>query len=317
MIPSPQLRDTFVVDALAPPLIAERRPSVGRTRPLLRWILLAGGVTALAVLAVVLIDPGVLTPYNPLKIDLAARFQGFSRSHPFGTDEFGRDLLSRLLYGARMTLGGAALLLAAGVVISAIAALLATFGPRPVRVVVLRVIDLFLALPQLVVAFAVVGLLGPSFANTLIALAVTGWAAEARVFRGLLAAPVNAPYVEAAFAAGGTRRRIVWHHVLPAVTGRAAVVVSLRLGGTILALSALSFLGLGAQPPAPEWGAMLSEAKTFLYTDPALMIVPGVAVALTVAASNLLADAFSARADLYGAPRRHRRTMRTERDTRG
>lgn len=317
MIPSPQLRDAVVVDALAPPLIAESRPSFALRRPLVRRILFAGGVTALAILAVVVIDPGVLTPHDPLKIDLAARFQGFSRSHLLGTDEFGRDVLSRLLYGARMTLGGAALLLAAGVVISAIAALLATFGPRFVRVVVLRLIDLFLALPQLVVAFAVVGLLGPSFVNTLIALAVTGWAAEARVFRGLLAAPVNAPYVEAAIAAGGTRPRIVWRHVLPAVTGRAAVVVSLRLGGTILALSALSFLGLGAQPPAPEWGAMLSEAKTFLYTDPALMIVPGIAVALTVAATNLLADAFSARADLYGGPRRHRKSRGSRRDAPG
>lgn len=310
MIPTPRLRDGVALDAMAPSLVADR-PTVTQQRPIARRIALAGVVTALIVLAVVVIYPRILTPYDPVTIDLAARFQAPSLSHLLGTDEFGRDLLSRLLYGARMTLGGAVLLLAASVLISAVAALLATFGPRFIRIVVLRIIELFLALPQLVVAFAVVGLLGPSFINTLIALAVTGWAGEARVFRGLLATPAHAPYVEAAVAAGGTTRRIVWRHVLPAVTGRAAVVVSLRLGGTILALSALSFLGLGAQPPAPEWGAMLSEARPFLYSDPTLMIIPGVAVALTVGASNLLADAFSARADLYAGPRRRRRTIRS------
>ncbi len=248
----------------------------------------------LVALTLVALTPGVLAPRDPYRLDLNRRLLGPSTANWLGTDQFGRDLLSRLIFGARATLGASLLVLATTTVAATGVALVATLGPRPARTVTLRLIELFLALPQLIVAFAIVGVLGPGFLNTLLALAITGWAGEARVLRALLAAEVRAPYVEAARSVGASRSRIVARHVLPAVAGRAAVVLSLRLGQTILVLSSLSFLGLGAQPPSPEWGAMLSEAQPFLLRAPALMILPGLAVVLTVALSNVLADTASA-----------------------
>lgn len=251
----------------------------------------------LSVLAVVALIPGALAPQDPYRLDVTRRLLAPSRANLLGTDQFGRDLLSRLIFGAHATLGASLLVLGLTTIVGTAVALAAALGPRPVRVVALRLIELFLALPQLIVAFAIVGLLGPGFFNTLLALTVTGWAGEARLLRGLLAAEVGAPYVEAAQAVGSSRSRIVGRHVFPAVCGRAAVVLSLRLGQTILALSSLSFLGLGAQPPSPEWGAMLSEAQPYLLRAPALMIWPGLAVVLTVALSNVLADSASDRLD--------------------
>lgn len=276
------------------PLGLPRQPGARRRRGL--GLIVAASL--LGALAVVALMPGALAPDDPYRLDLANRLTGPSASHWLGTDQFGRDLLSRLIWGTRATLGASLLVLAATTMIGGAVAVGATFGSRPLRIAALRMIDLFLALPQLIVAFAIVGLLGPGFLNTLIALAVTGWAGEARVLRGLLAAQAGATYVEAAKAVGASRCRLLGRHVLPAITGRAAVVVSLRLGHTILALSSLSFLGLGAQPPSPEWGAMLGEAQAYLLRDPALVIVPGLAVVLTVAASNILADTVSDRLDV-------------------
>ena len=239
---------------------------------------------------VVLAQPGVITSYDPYAVDLSQQLLPSSRAHLLGTDQFGRDELTRLVWGARTTLGAALVVLLLALAFSAVAAVATTMLQPRARNPCLLVLNMCLALPTQVVAIAVIGLLGPGLTNAMVAVIATGWAAPAWLLRGLLASEVNATHVEAARALGASRTRLLVRHVLPGICGRVAIVVSLTFGQFMLTLSALSFLGLGAQPPAAEWGAMLSDAQQFLLTTPLLLVWPSAAIMLVVALSGLMAE---------------------------
>jgi len=207
-----------------------------------------------------------------------------------GTDQLGRDLLARLLYGARYTLGtglaAMALILFVGTSVGLVAGLLS----GRVDVVLMRIVDVLLAFPSLILALAIVGMLGPSLTNVLIGIAAVGWASYARVVRGLVLSLREREFVEAAHALGASRLWVARRHILPHVLPTVVVLASLDLGNLLLAISALSFLGVGAQAPTPEWGRMLNDARPFLWQAPHLMLFPGLAIFLVVLACNFLGD---------------------------
>jgi peptide/nickel transport system permease protein len=232
----------------------------------------------------------VLAPHEPNAVDVIARLESPSWDHLLGTDALGRDLFSRLLFGARWSLGAALLVTALVTVIGvAVGAVSGYLGGR-VDAVAMRVVDALLAFPSILVALAIVGVVGPGLRGVLAGLVLVGWAGYARVVRGVVLGVREHEYVQAARAVGGSDTHILRRHVLPNVVSPVVVLASLEMGQLILALAGLSFLGLGAQPPAPEWGTMLNDGRVFLLTAPQLMIYPGVAISLVVLGLNLLGD---------------------------
>jgi ABC-type dipeptide/oligopeptide/nickel transport system permease subunit len=264
------------------------------------WIALA---VLLLVAVAVSLGPLVWT-HDPEAIVLTDKYASPGLESPLGTDDFGRDLLSRILHGGRRTILGSLIVLAGctvgGVVIGAGGAVL---GGRW-DVFTGRLIDLFLALPSLVVALGIVGVLGKSFPNLLVALILTGWPWYARIYRSLVLRERNLPYIEAAHSLGATRLRILVRHIAPNIAGPAVVVATVNLGNAMLSLAALSFLGLGVQPPQAEWGAMVSEARYHFQTHPWLIIVPGLAITLSTLCVNVLGDGLRDMLDVRSS-RRH------------
>jgi peptide/nickel transport system permease protein len=216
--------------------------------------------------------------------------QAPSWSHPFGTDELGRDIFSRVLYGARISLEasvltiGIALLL--GCTLGAIAAGLGGIFDE----IIMRITDIFLSFPLMVLAIVIAAFWGGSLSHAIMALAVTWWPFYARLMRGSALSVRERPYVRAARAMGAPKRTIIFRHILPGSMGPVITMASLDLGGVILALAALSFLGVGAQAPTPEWGLMINESRTYFLSAWWYMAFPGLAITLTVLAFNLLGD---------------------------
>lgn len=251
-------------------------------------------MAVLLTLCLAMAIPGVLAPHDPVAVHLENQLQPPSPTYPLGTDQFGRCVLSRLIHGARVTLGAAAIVVAVTSVVGVAVAAGAALGGRLVRPLALRVLDVSLALPSVAVAVGMVGLLGPGLGQAVAAVAVTSWAGPARVFRALFVAEGSAPYVLAARAVGASPRRILWRHIAPGVAGRAAVVLALALARAVLAFSSLSFLGLGPQPPVPEWGAMLQESRLLFFSIPSLMVYPGLCLSAVIGAATLLAERLTA-----------------------
>lgn len=248
----------------------------------------AGATIVLLSAAAALLAP-LLSAHDPLRIT-GDRLRSPSWAHLLGTDNLGRDVLSRVLHGGRLSLGAAAL---ATVLVMSIGVLVGTvaghFGGI-VDSVLMRVVDLILALPGLVVAFAIAGLFEPSIMAVLVGLVSVWWVGYARIVRSLVLSVRAQPYVEAGRALGAGNVRLIVRHVLPNIAPSVAVLVMLRMGRLILAVAGLSFLGLGAQPPTPEWGAMLNESRAYFPSYPHLMLAPGFAVSLVVLGLNLLGD---------------------------
>jgi ABC-type dipeptide/oligopeptide/nickel transport system permease subunit len=230
-------------------------------------------------------------------VALDQRLLGPSLEYPLGTDQFGRCLLSRLVYGARATLGAALLVLALALTVGGALGSLAALGGPPWRGLAERTIEVGLGLPGLVVAIGLVGLFGPGLLNGVAAVAATSWAVPARLTRALLRGEAAAPHVLAARALGASPLLLWRRHILLGVAGRLGVAAAVELGRVILALSSLAFLGLGPQPPLAEWGAMLSEGRTYFLAAPQLILLPAAAVVLTTGACNLLADRLGATLD--------------------
>lgn len=282
-------------DSLAPPMnvISVTAASSFTPRVVRRRVSLLG--TAAVVLLLSIVAAAVVGPrlwgVDPLAQRVEARLQPPSRAHPLGTDQFGRDLLARLLSGARWTLAGAAVVCSGVSLVGFTIGALAAMGSRLTDTVLGRLIEALLALPGLVTALAFTSVLGPSFRNLLVALIVTSWPWYARAYRSILLRERAAPYVEGAVALGATRTRVVVRHVLPNVVGPAVVLATGNLGGVILSLAALSFLGLGIQPPTPEWGMLINDARPYFQRQPWQMIAPGLCIVLTVLAVNLTGDA--------------------------
>jgi peptide/nickel transport system permease protein len=239
------------------------------------WRRLGWTGTQAIVFVLAIVGPN-LWPWRALEQHMDALLQDPSLSHPLGADEFGRDILARLLLGARWSLAGAAIICAGTSTLGFVVAAIAVSGSRKVDAIMGRVIEAMMALPGLVTALAFASILGASFVNLLFALIITSWPWYARTYRALLLKERSAQYVESAIAAGAGRWRVLLKHVLPNIIGPAAVLATANFGAVILILAGLSFLGLGMQPPTPEWGEMISEAARYFQDYPWQMIAPGV-----------------------------------------
>ncbi len=281
-----------MAEAILPTVLTARpRPRAGVGHRLLRDRAAIVGLILVAGAVLAAVAAPILTPHDPTAINPAVVLQGPSRIHPLGTDNLGRDVLSRLLHGARPSLGTAAtaslLILTIGVTGGTISGYV---GGR-VDEVIMRIVDILLAFPSLILALAIAGMLGPGLVHVMIGMAAVWWVGYARIVRGLVLSVRERQFVEAAQAVGASHARIIWRHALPNVMAPVIVLVTLDMGGLILAISGLNFLGLGVQPPWPEWGAMLNEGRPFLFSTPRLMLYPGLAISLVVIGFNMLGDA--------------------------
>jgi len=248
-------------------------------------------VIALAVLA------ALAAPWLPLSdpdtVETASRLRPpGSPGHPLGTDEFGRDLLSRLVWGARVSLLAGVGTAAAAMVLGVSLGLIAGYYRGWVESLIMRFTDILMAFPFILLAIAVIGVLGPSLATIIVVIGVSSWVVYARIVRGAVLSLREREFVQAALALGSGDGRVLLRHVLPNTFGPFVVLVTAQLGGAILAEAALSFLGLGIPEPYPSWGRMLSiAAAEYARKAPWLVIYPGLAISLAVFGSNLLGDA--------------------------
>lgn len=267
--------------------------SSGKRRPVGLMLLLG---LILVLFGVILLGP-FMWPESSTAQHAAARLQSPSLNHPFGTDQYGRDTLARILEGGRWTLLGAGIVSLGVTLTGLVLAACAAAGNRWLDSLISRLIDACLAIPNLVIALAVVAVLGPAFQHLMFALIVAGWPWYARAYRAAILRERSSAYVEGAMVMGASRTRIVLRHVGPNVAGQVMVLATTNLGFVILNLAALSFIGLGIQPPTPEWGAMINEARPFFQTHPVQMIVPGLCIVITVVLINLAGDALRDRLD--------------------
>ncbi len=242
-------------------------------------------------LAVAVVAGPLLWTAPPNEIDYSRKLLGLSTSNPLGTDAFGRDQLARLLDGGRRSLVAAVLVLAGGLSIGVSVGLVAGMRGGVLGAALMRFVDVMLALPALVLALATLGVLGPGFSNLLVALIAASWAPYARITRSVVQGARARPDVIAARLSGVRWPAIVRGHVLPGALSHLGVLATLNLGEVVVAIAGLSFLGLGAQPPAAEWGAMLSESRGLFTTAPWLLAAPAVAIFASVMAANLCGDA--------------------------
>lgn len=264
------------------------RESLGRL--LLRDRTAMAGLVILGILVVAAVLAPWVSPYDPVAQDVVDRFAPPSVEHLLGTDHLGRDVLSRLLYGARYSMFAALAVGTAVLMVGLAIGLVSGFIGGWLDGLIMRVVDVLLAFPSFLLALAVVGALGPGLVNLMTALVLVSWASYARIVRGLVLSVRERPYVEAATALGLRSRRVAIRHVLPGVLAPVVVLWTLQSGRLLLALSALSFLGLGVQPPTPEWGAMLNEARTYLARAPQLMVYSGTLITLAALGFNLVGD---------------------------
>ena len=238
-----------------------------------------------------------LAPFDPTSQELALRLEGPTGAHWFGLDELGRDIFARVLSGARISLLVGLVVVsvssALGILLGSVAGY---FGGR-IDEAISRVVDILLAFPGLLLAIALVAVLGPSLTNVVLALSLIGWVGYARLVRGQVLRSRELEFVQAARALGATTPRILARHVIPTTLPAVTVQATLGMGGAILAEAALSFLGLGVQPPTPSWGTMLSYGRGHLLDAPHLTIFPGLAIAVLVLGFNFLGDGLRDRLD--------------------
>jgi len=233
-----------------------------------------------------------ITPYDPAVIDLNHRLAGPDHAHWFGTDELGRDIFSRTLYGARLSLLVATSVVACSLLLGLVAGGLAGYyGGVLDTVLNTFLMNAFLAMPGILLAIAFVAFLGPGLMNLIFALSIGGWVGYARLVRAQVLAAREREYVEAARALGASDLRIFARHILPNIMQPVIVQAAIGMAGTVLAEATLSFLGLGVPPPAASWGAMLNDARSHLFDAPHLVVFPAIAVMLCVLSFNFLGDA--------------------------
>jgi peptide/nickel transport system permease protein len=261
-----------------------------------------GGII-LATLVVLALGASVIAPANPLEMAMANQLQPPSSQHPFGTDEFGRDVLSRVIHGTRISLRVGFLATTIAVGGGMLLGMTAGYFGGWVDNLGQKLIDVLLAFPSLLLALAIIAILGPGLQNVLIALGIGGMPYYARLVRGQVLSLKEREFVEAARVVGARHPRIMFRHIFPNTLSPLIIVGSLDLGWNILAAAALSFLGLGAQPPTPEWGAMLSGGRDFMRDQWWVSTFPGLAIVVTVLAFNLLGDGLRDAFDPQGADR--------------
>lgn len=231
-----------------------------------------------------------LTPHDPIAQNLKARLIGPCWEYPFGADDLGRCVFSRVIHGARLSLQTGLMIVGLTSLIGSLIGLVSGYNGGVVDEIIMRIVDVFLAFPGIVLALVIAGVLGPGFFHMIIALSVTGWTGYARLVRGCVMSAREKTFVEATRAIGGSGLYIIVRHILPDVLGPVIVMATLGMGWAILSSSALSFLGFGAQPPTPEWGVMLNSGRAYIKTAWHLSTFPGLAVMMSVLACNFLGD---------------------------
>lgn len=251
-----------------------------------------------ALIAVVLIIMLVLTAivgpflvsYDPLDMDLDSLMQPPGKAHLFGTDGKGRDVLSRVVYGSRISLSVGIIAAALSLCIGIFFGLIAGYFGRTVDAFFSQGFDIFLAFPSLLLAIGISAVMPPGLTSAMLAITLVGWAGFARLVRGITLSLKEQTYVEASRALGASPARILYRHILPNALPLILVAGSLRVGGFILLEAALSFLGLGVQPPTPTWGSMISLNRAYINSAPWMVIFPGLAISITVISFNILGD---------------------------
>lgn len=249
----------------------------------------AGALVILLFMVVALIGPS-LCVYDPLDIDVLNKYQAPSKEHLLGTDNLGRDTLTRLVYGARITFLISVTSVFSGSLIGMILGTVAGYFGGKIDAVIMRATDVLLAFPGLLLAIAIVAILGTGVINTIIAIAIFSIPYLARIVRGSVLTIKNSEYIQASKVIGASHVRIILFHIVPNSLSQVIVNTTLRLGTAILTSSALSFLGLGVQPPDPEWGAMLSKAREVMRSSPISALAPGIAITLVVMGFSLMGD---------------------------
>ncbi|WP_407872950.1 nickel ABC transporter permease subunit NikC [Paenibacillus sp. P36] len=234
-----------------------------------------------------------LAPHDPIKVNLALKLQPPSSEYLLGTDHLGRDLLSRLLYGARISLGLVFLVFIMSLTIGLIVGTIAGYKGGWIDTCLMRFCDGVMAFPNLVLVLGIVAMLGPGIMQIVFALLLVQWVTYARMFRGLVVSLRERQFITAAMISGSSPWTIMRKHIIPGVLPPIVVIGTLEIGWAIMDISALSFLGLGIQPPTPEWGAMIHEGKSYIRSHPELMMYPGLFILLVVINFNLLGEALS------------------------
>ena len=250
-----------------------------------------GMALALMVLAAAIFAP-LIAPYDPLLIDMNAALQPPSYAHPLGTDVLGRDIMSRLVYGARISMEVSLVSRLISLVLGTLLGLLAGYYGGRLDGLIMRLADVTLAYPALLLLIAVIAAVGPSQVSLIVTIGIDGWARVARIVRAQVISVKEREFVMAVRSLGGSHGGIIFRHLLPNCVSQLIIVFSMGLGMGIMAESSMSFLGLGAQPPTPSWGSMISSGLDYLRVAPWLSLAPGIGITLAVLGFNLLGDAF-------------------------
>lgn len=232
----------------------------------------------------------LIAPYNPIDATLQNAFQPPSAEHLFGTDKLGRDCFSRILYGAKYSLNSVLALVTSVFIIGTSLGVISGYFGGKIDIVIMRISDIMISFPGMILAIAVAGIMGGSLTNAIIALTIVSWTKYARLARSLVLKIKKRDFIEAAIINGGKPTHILWTHIAPNILPLMIITAATDIGSMMLELAGLSFLGFGAQPPTPEWGLMLNEGRQQLQTAPWLMLYPGLAILVTVVILNLWGD---------------------------
>ncbi|WP_282941115.1 ABC transporter permease [Paenibacillus sp. RC67] len=233
----------------------------------------------------------VMAPYDPTQMAEGHRLEGMSDSFLLGTDQFGRDLLSRIIYGARVSLMVGISSVLISTIVGAVLGLVAGYFGRWIDTIIMRIMDIFFAFPEILLALAIMAALGPGTDKTILAIGIVNIPVFTRTVRGAVLSVKNLEYVESARAIGSTTSRILFKEIFPNITAPLLVQSSIAISGAILTESALSFLGLGVQPPNPSWGAMIAESRKYMEIVPGMIVWPCLAMTVTIILFNLFGDA--------------------------
>ncbi len=272
-------------------LAPEQRSSTKSALRLLRRPTVQIGVAIVGIFLLLTIVAPLLAPYDPYDQDFSAALASPSAAHPFGTDQYGRDVLSRVMYGSRIALLSILVADGFGLIVGSFLGLVAGFYGRWVDSTIMRVADVLLAFPYLLLALIVVAALGPGLLNSMIAIGVVYTPQYARLIRGQVLSIKTTEFVLAAQAIGAKRLRIMLRHILPNSFTPIVVMATLHAGTVVVETAGLSFLGMGSQPPSPDWGAILSEGQSYFLTSWWIATFPGLAIFAVVLGFNLIGDA--------------------------
>jgi len=265
-------------------------PWIEAWRRLLKSRIGIAGLAIIIILLVIAIFAPFLAPYDPFEQDILARYDSPSSKHLLGTDEMGRDILSRIIFGSRISLQVGLISVALALVLGVSAGVLAGFYGGKIDMAIMRFMDIMLAFPSILLAIGIVAILGPRLQNAMLAIGIINVPRFARIVRSSVLSIKETEYISAARALGAGDLRIIFKHLLPNAMAPLIVQTTLSIATAILEAAALSFLGLGAQPPSPEWGAMLSDARSSLQKAPWVATFPGLAIVFGVLGFNLLGD---------------------------